>query len=107
VMNRLSQAVSWQTRARWASAPKWSPKRAYLQMYGFLAALIAVMVVLFAVGNSVGSESETRAMIELGAGFGFLVVVLVGLVAYYWRRNQQKILIGVTSDGLTVNKRAG
>jgi hypothetical protein len=87
--------------------PKWSPKRAYLQMYGFLAALIAGLGVPVVLVNSVGSESETRAMIELGAGFGFLLLVFVGLAAYYRWRNQQKILIGVTSDGLTANKRPG
>jgi DivIVA domain-containing protein len=86
--------------------PKWSPTRAYLQMYGFLAVLIAGIGVV-ALVLSVSPWSETRAAIGLGAGFGFLIVVGVGLRAYYWWHNQQKILIGVTSDGLTVNKRPG
>lgn len=86
--------------------PNWSPKRAYLQMYGFLAFLIAGIGVV-ALVLSASPESETRAYIGLGAGFGFLIAVLVGLLAYYRRHSEQKILIGVTGDGLTVNKRPG
>ena len=86
--------------------PNWSPKRAYLQMYGFLAVLVVgiggVGLVL-----SVSPESKTRAMVGLGVAFGFIVLVLGGLTAYYRRHNRQEILVAVTGDGLTVGTRPG
>jgi hypothetical protein len=87
--------------------PNWSPKRGYLQMYGFLAGLIAVIVVVPLVLNSTLPESKTLATIELVGGFGFLILVVAGMLAYYRRRSQQKIIIAVTGDGLTVSKRPG
>ena len=87
--------------------PKWSPNRAYVQMYGFLAVLVAVIFVVPLVLNSALPESKTLAMVELVGGFGFLVLVVVGMLAYYRRHSQQKIFIAVTGDGLTVSKRPG
>jgi hypothetical protein len=75
-------------------------------MYGFVAILIAVIAGVGVV-NSVAPESKTRALIGMGLVYGFLVVALMVMAAYYRWHNRQEILIGVTSDGLTVNKRRG
>lgn len=86
--------------------PNWSPKRAYLQMYGFLAVLVAG-IGLVGLVLSVSPESKTRAMVGLGAAFGFVLLVLGALTAYYRRHNRQEILVAVAGDGLTVSTRPG
>jgi hypothetical protein len=83
--------------------PNWNPNRAYLQMYGFLAVLITGIVGVAVVMNS-GPESKSRAVMGLGAVFGFLVVVFVGMAVYHRLRSRQKFVVGVAGDGLTVSK---
>lgn len=92
--------------------PDWSPKRAYGQMYGFLAVLIAaifavpvLMKVLPTLMNSVSLESKAGSEIVVGAGFGILLLVLAAMGLRYRRHNAQEIVIGVADDGLTVSTR--
>jgi hypothetical protein len=89
--------------------PNWSPKSAYLKMYGFVGLLIAVIALSQIVPRVLGSSGESMRSSYLALGLGFLglVGVLLALSAYYRRHNRQKIVIGVASDGLTVNKRRG
>jgi hypothetical protein len=78
-----------------ASAPflasKWTGRRGYIYLFWGLTALGALN---FVVGPK----------LVLGA---VVVLVVVGLVAYFWWYSRRKILVGVTSDGLTVNRRPG
>jgi hypothetical protein len=78
-----------------ASAPflasKWTGKRGYIYLFWGLAAFSTLNFVV-------------APKLVLGAA---LVFVLVGLVAYFWWYGRRKILICVTSDGLTVNRRPG
>jgi hypothetical protein len=63
-------------------------------------ALILVMVVSFVTRRSQGM---TIAVVGL---VGLSIFGLAG-TAYVWWRSRQKVLIGVTSEGLTLNQRAG
>ena len=78
-----------------ASAPflasKWTGKRGYIYLFWGLAAYSTLNFVV-------------APKLVLGAA---LVFILVGLVAYFWWYSRRKILICVTSDGLTVNRRPG
>jgi hypothetical protein len=78
-----------------ASAPslasKWTGRRGYIYLFWGLAAYSTLNFVV-------------APKLVLGAA---LVFVLVGLVAYFWWYSRRKILICVTSDGLTVNRRPG
>jgi len=70
-------------------------------MYGVQAAgfaLILVMVVGFVTGRSQGMAIATAGFVALGI-FG-----MAG-TAYVWWRSRRKVIIGVRSDGLTVNQR--
>jgi hypothetical protein len=69
--------------------------------YGVQAAffaLILVMVVGFVTGRSQG-------MAIAAAGLVVLSIVALAGTAYVWWRSRRHVIIGVTSDGLTVNQR--
>jgi hypothetical protein len=70
--------------------------RYLVQAAGF--ALILVMLVGFVTRRSQG-------MAIAAAGFVGLSIFAVAGTAYVWWRSRRKVLIGVTSDGLTVNAR--
>jgi hypothetical protein len=77
--------------------------------FGYVAAAFVVMappMLLEAMYASIPLESSARTAIEVGWMFGAFVVLLVGFVIFRWRR-RRKMLICVTSDGLTVNERKG
>lgn len=75
----------------------------------FGVAIIALCFVLYIAESAfVGSRHGFSADIaDKGFRYGGVVVLLVGLGAYYWWSQRRKILIGVTSDRLSVNKRPG
>jgi hypothetical protein len=69
--------------------------------YGVQAAIFAlrlVMVVMFVTRRSQGAAIVVAGLVALSI-FG-----LAG-TAYVWWRSRRKVIIGVTSDGLTVNQR--
>ena len=74
-----------------SSASKWTGKRGYSYLFWGLAAYSALNFVV-------------APKLVLGAA---LVFVLMGLVAYFWWYSRRKILICVTSDRLTVDRRPG
>jgi hypothetical protein len=77
--------------------------------FGYVAAAFVVMAppMLFeAMHASIPLGSSARTAIEMGWMFGAFVVLLVGFLAFRWRR-RRKIRICVTSDGLSVNNRRG
>jgi hypothetical protein len=92
---------------RFGLGPNFSAKRSYIQLYG-LAAVIALPVVLL----GVMSASHAHAAQTLGRmvshlmGFA-LVLGLVGWFAYYFLHNNQRFVISLTGDALTIDKRAG
>jgi hypothetical protein len=63
-----------------------------------MAALILVMLVGFVTRRSQG-------MAIAAAGLVALSILAVAGTAYVWWRSRRKVLIGVTSDGMTVNAR--
>jgi hypothetical protein len=74
-----------------------------------------VPIVLIGISNMSGSQSHARSHARTGAMAhlfqhlipGVLVLLMVGLIGYYWWHNRGKIVISATSDGLTVNQRPG
>jgi hypothetical protein len=69
--------------------------------YGVQAAFFALMLVM--VAAFVTRRSQGYAIVV--AGLVALSIFGVGGTAYVWWRSRRKVLIGVTSDGLTVNQR--
>ena len=69
--------------------------------YGVQAAFLALILVMVAGFVTRRSEGAVIAAAGLGA---LSIFALVG-TAYVWWRSRRKVIIGVTSDGLTVNQR--
>ncbi|MEE6178310.1 hypothetical protein [Mycobacterium sp. 050134] len=78
-------------------------KRTLALLYG------AALVVGAGVGVGVGARVGVGIGIGVGLGCGTATIMLAPLIwlAYAWWRSRRQILIGVTSDGLTVNQRPG
>jgi hypothetical protein len=100
----------WGSKVASKTTPAWqnNPGMSYLFM---IAAVVGFSVVVGGLYLGVQSYSEGQAeWIQAIAGEGFIallfVLLIVGTVVWYLR-SQRKILISVTSDGLTVNKRPG
>jgi hypothetical protein len=92
------------------TTPAWqnSPGRSWLIM---AAAVVAFSAMVGGLWLGLGSLFQGRAeWIQAIAADGFrwflLVLLIAGTVVWYLR-SQRKILISVTSDGLTVNRRPG
>jgi hypothetical protein len=77
---------------------QWTPMRSMIFVYGGLAAIIASVFVARATR---WSGAPIAIMVLL------LVVVPLGVGGYFWWQSRRKILIGATSDGLTVDKWPG
>lgn len=69
--------------------------------YGVQAAGFALILVM--VGGVVTRRSEGMAI--AGAGLVALSILALAWTAYVWWRSRRKVIIGVTSEGLTVNQR--
>ncbi|WKG02281.1 hypothetical protein [Mycolicibacterium sp. HK-90] len=74
--------------------------------------VLAFTGVLIALWLGVQSLTNGRAeWVQAAAGNGFrigcFIVLIGGAVAWYWWSRQRKIVVSVTSDGLTVNTRPG
>ncbi len=78
-------------------------KRTLVVLYG-----VAIGVGL-GVGVGVGAGAGVGTGVGVGMGSGTAIIMLTPLVwlAYAWWRSRRRILIGVTSDGLTVNRWPG
>src|SRR5690242_11058953 len=58
------------------------------------------------VGAGVGASTGAGMGVGVGLGSGTATIMLVPLVwlAYAWWRSRRSVLVGVTSDGLTVSR---
>jgi hypothetical protein len=94
--------------------PKWSARRSYLYVYGFLA-LLVVPILLIGLSSRGSHHRGKRGSSPIGAMAhrfehlipAVLVLAAVSIIAYYLLHNRKKVVISVTGDGLTVNQRPG
>jgi hypothetical protein len=100
----------WGSKVASATTPAWrkNPSKSWLIM---AAAVLAVSAALGGLWIGMGSHlADSSEWVQKAAGYGFraffLVLLVAGTVIWYLR-SQRKILITVTSDGLTVNRRPG
>src|SRR5262245_58228150 len=101
----------WGSKVASKTTPAWqkNPGGSYLIM---VVAVLAFSVVLGGLWIGVQSLAEDGSeWIQRAAGYGFqygLVLVLFGAVyGWTWWSRRRKIVIAVTSDGLTVSTRPG
>ena len=86
-----------------ASAPSLSSKMN--EFATNMRSIIAVYGLGLGVGLGVGWGLGLGAAVGSFVGLGMGTAILLGWTAYLWWRSRRKILIDVTSDGLTVNQR--
>ena len=86
---------------------KWTTKRSYILVYSVPVVLLVAMFTLPYVAHSAGMGWKGVSEVSTITVFGVLVIFLVGYLAYYLWYSRRKILIGVTSNGLTVSQRPG
>jgi hypothetical protein len=97
----------WGSKIASKTTPAWdsNPGKSYLYM---VAAVLGFAIVLG--GLYVGLQSLPGDSAEFAARnlrYFLLVVLIGGVGVWYWWSRRRKILISVTSDGLTVNTRPG
>jgi len=108
----VAEPPFWGSKVASKTTPAWQNK------FGKSYALMVVLVLAFSVivgGVYVGLQSYAANqapewVLELiGRGFPFFLVVLLfaGACGWYWWSRRQKIVLSVTSDGLTVSTRPG
>ena len=86
-----------------ASAPSLSSKMN--EFATNMRSIIAVYGLGLGVGLGVGWGLGLGAAVGSFVGLGMGTAILLGWTAYLWWRSRRKILIDVTSDGVTVNQR--
>jgi hypothetical protein len=75
--------------------------------FGLVAAMVTTFVTLnLYLAMSTRFHWQARIGIVLGLAYGFLVAFVVGFLVLRWRR-RRKILVCVTSDGVTGDQRPG
>ena len=101
----------WGSKVASITTPAWQHNtgRSYLIMVVGVLAFSAVLGGLY-VGMQSLSVGGAEWMQQFGGrGFQYLLVVLLfgGVYGWYWWSGRKKIIISITSDGLSVNKRPG
>lgn len=99
----------WGSKVASITTPAWqnNPTKSYAIM---VAGVLAFSVVLGGLYMGVQSLAEGRAewMQQFaGRGFQYILVALIvaGVYGWYWWSRRRKMIVSVTSDGLTVNTR--
>jgi hypothetical protein len=107
----VAQPPFWGSKVASKTTPAWQNNfgKSYAIM---VAGVLAFSVVLGGLFLGVQSLSEGRAeWMELFGGRGFQLVLLVllfgGVYGWYWWPRRKKIVVSVTTDGLTVTTRPG
>jgi hypothetical protein len=87
--------------------PKWTAKRSYLQLYGFVALMFVPMVVIGVLGAGNRRVGEMASIIVVPLVAVVLVLFIVGWFVWYHRNNSRRFAISVAGSGLTIDKRPG
>jgi hypothetical protein len=106
----VAQPPFWGSKVASKTTPAWQNNfgKSYAIMVVGVLVFSAVLGALYVGVQSLAVGSEWMQQLA-GHGFqiGGLVVLFGGVYAWYWWSRREKIIISVTSDGLTVNKRPG
>jgi hypothetical protein len=101
----------WGSKVASITTPAWQKNPVKSQAIMAVGVLVfsAVLGGLFLGVQSLakGSDKWTQQLAQHGFQLGGLVVLFGGVAAWYWWSRREKIIISVTGDGLTVNKRPG
>ena len=87
--------------------PKWSAKRSYIQMYGFVAVIALPMVAVGVLGAGNRRLGEIASIIVGPLVAVGLVLFIVGWFVWYWRNNSRRFVVSVAGGALTIDKRPG
>ena len=104
----VAQPPFWGSKVASKTTPAWqnNPTKSYAIM---VVGVLAFSVVLG--GLYVGMQSLGAEWMQYfdGRAFQYILVALLfgGVYAWYWWSRRRKIIVSVTSDGLTVNTRPG
>ena len=101
----------WGSKVASITTPAWqkNPTKSYAIMVAGVLAFSVVLGGLFLGAQSLsGGRAEWMQYFD-GRAFQYLLVALLfaGVYGWYWWSRRRKIIISVTSDGLTVNARPG
>ena len=107
----VAQPPFWGSKVASITTPAWqkSPGKSHAIMVVGVLAFSAVLGGLFLGMQSLSEDGGE--WIQRATTYGFQGVLLLllfgGVYGWYWWSRREKIVISVTSDGLTVNKRPG
>lgn len=107
----VAQPPFWGSKVASKTTPAWQNNfgKSYALMVVGILAFSAVAGALFLGVQSLAEGSDE--WVQRLSGYGFQVVGLVvlfgGVYGWYWWSRREKIVISITSDALTVNKRPG
>jgi len=87
--------------------PKWSAKRSYLQMYGFVAVLALPTVALFILAQSNMALAETVGKLVSVVLPFVLLLFIAGWCFWYFRNNTRRFTISVSGPSITIDERPG
>jgi len=101
----------WGSKVASKTTPAWQNNfgKSYAIMVVGVLAFSALLGGLFLGTQSLaaGSDKWTRQLVDHGFQLGGVAVLFGGVAVWYWWSRREKIVISVTGDGLTVNKRPG
>jgi hypothetical protein len=87
--------------------PKWSAKRSYVQMYGFVAVIALPMLAVGVLGTQSRRLAESASIIVTVAVAVVLALVIAGGLFYYLWNNRRRFTVSVAGPALTISKRPG
>jgi hypothetical protein len=107
----VAQPPFWGSKVASKTTPAWqnNPTKSYALMVVGVLAFSAVLGGLYmGVQSLAGGRGEWMERLA-GRGFQFILVALLfaGVYGWYWWSRRKKIVVSVTSDGLTVSTRPG
>lgn len=107
----VAQPPFWGSKVASKTTPAWqnNPTKSYAIMVAGVLAFSVVLGGLYLGMQSLsGGRAEWMQYFD-GRGFQYILVALLfgGVYAWYWWSRRRKIIVSVTSDGLTVNTRPG
>ncbi|MBE1550683.1 hypothetical protein GGC64_004723 [Mycobacterium sp. OAS707] len=107
----VAQPPFWGAKVASKTGPSWqeSPGKSYLIMVAGILAFSAVLGGLYMGVQSLAADSSEWVQETTGEGFryGSLALLFAGVYGWHWWSRRRKIIISLTSDGLTVSTRPG
>jgi hypothetical protein len=107
----VAQPPFWGSKVASKTTPAWqnNPTKSYaIMVVGVLAFSVVLGGLYLGMQSLSGGRAEWMQYFD-GRGFQYILVALLfgGVYAWYWWSRRRKIIVSVTSDGLTVNTRPG